>query len=164
MNVFYNNKEITNGEFITPKRSKTKPRVEYQSSPESLYTLILHDPDAPAGNHLHWVTINIPGNNIDSGNKLLEYSGPVPPKGSGIHRYIFLLLQQKERNYPRTLERIMSMEDLYDKINIRGLQVVSKAYFTSSNQLTGKKRKRVGTKYFSNKKRRIMRGTKKVKK
>ena len=92
MNVFYNNKEITNGELITPQKTQVKPTVDYIASPESLYTLILHDPDSVAGNRLHWVVINIPGNNINAGNALLEYAGPSPPKGSGVHRYIFLLL------------------------------------------------------------------------
>jgi len=144
MNVFYNNKEITDGEFISPQKSQLRPIVDYNDSLDTFFTLILHDPDAPAGNHLHWVVINIPGNNINAGNTLLEYVGPAP-EGSGIHRYIFLLLEQNEKKYPKTLERIMSMNDLYDKINIRNLPKVAETYFTSRNQSAGKKKKRVKT-------------------
>lgn len=65
--------------------------------------LIMHDPDAPSGDFLHWLIWDIPpktesiavndvpvgavqGRNGSGQNK---YTGPCPPKGSGTHRYIF---------------------------------------------------------------------------
>jgi Raf kinase inhibitor-like YbhB/YbcL family protein len=65
--------------------------------------LILHDPDAPVGDFLHWLIWDIPprtesisvndvpvgaiqGSNSKGEN---SYMGPCPPKGSGTHRYIF---------------------------------------------------------------------------
>ncbi len=66
-------------------------------------TLILHDPDAPSGDYLHWLiwdippsTESIPVNSVpigavqgvnDSGQA--GYMGPCPPAGSGPHKYIF---------------------------------------------------------------------------
>jgi len=65
--------------------------------------LILHDPDAPSGDFLHWLVWDIPPgtesiavNDVPIGaiqgrNGAGEngYMGPCPPKGSGTHRYIF---------------------------------------------------------------------------
>ena len=141
MNVLYNNKEIINGQFISPQSAQTKPIIEDQAPPDTLYTLIMHDPDAPSGNHLHWIIINIPGNNINEGNTLLEYMGPAPPKGSGTHKYIFLLIEQREKKYLESIQRVMSMDDLYEKLNLKDSTEISRRYFTSSNQTAGKKRK-----------------------
>jgi phosphatidylethanolamine-binding protein (PEBP) family uncharacterized protein len=151
MKILYNNKEIINGEFISPQNSQFKPKIDYQADVNNLYTLIMHDPDAPAGNHLHWVVINIPGNDINKGTTLLEYTGPAPPKGSGTHKYIFLLIEQREKKFFNTLERVMSMDNLYNKLNLTGSTELGRTYFTSSNQLAGKKRKRSKTKSRSKK-------------
>jgi Raf kinase inhibitor-like YbhB/YbcL family protein len=65
--------------------------------------LILHDPDAPSGDFVHWVVWNIPPGTtaiaegaLPSGAKLgmtsfgkTAYGGPCPP--SGMHHYIFEL-------------------------------------------------------------------------
>jgi Raf kinase inhibitor-like YbhB/YbcL family protein len=67
--------------------------------------LIMHDPDAPVGDFLHWLmwdiqpsTQSIGAGSVPVGtvqgltgfNKN-RYGGPCPPSGSGTHRYIFEL-------------------------------------------------------------------------
>jgi Raf kinase inhibitor-like YbhB/YbcL family protein len=66
-------------------------------------TLIMHDPDAPGGDFLHWLvwdippgTETIPVNSVPvgavqgkNGSGKSSYSGPCPPKGTGSHHYIF---------------------------------------------------------------------------
>jgi len=146
MKILYNSKEITNGEFISPQNSQNKPIINYQTTPNTLYTLIMHDPDAPAGNHLHWVVINVPGNDINNGNTLLEYMGPAPPKDSGTHKYVFLLLEQREKKLLNNLERVMTMNDLYNKLRLSDSTEVNRAYFISRNQTAGKRRKHKKTK------------------
>lgn len=71
---------------------------EYPSTTQS-FVLICHDPDAPSGDWLHWLIINIPKNvneilSGESAGEELEndfgkksYGGPCPP--SGRHRYFF---------------------------------------------------------------------------
>jgi Raf kinase inhibitor-like YbhB/YbcL family protein len=66
-------------------------------------TLIMHDPDAPGGDYLHWlvwdippITDSIPVNGVPVGAVQGQnsggdtgYTGPCPPAGSGTHHYIF---------------------------------------------------------------------------
>lgn len=98
MIVTYNDKNITNGEFMTKDETQNQPIITYNAKSKSntLYALIMYDLNAVSStnNHLHWVVVNIPDNKIDSGKKLFEYKGPNPPSGSGIHHYIFEILEQ----------------------------------------------------------------------
>ena len=66
-------------------------------------TLIMHDPDAVSGDYLHWLLWDIPPNTesipvnsvpvgaIQGTNDADDtgYTGPCPPAGSGVHKYIF---------------------------------------------------------------------------
>lgn len=58
------------------------------------------DPDAPSradpkiGEVRHWLVVNIPGIDINSGETLYEFIGSGPPKDTGLHRYIFLVYKQ----------------------------------------------------------------------
>ncbi|OZC05866.1 phosphatidylethanolamine-binding protein [Onchocerca flexuosa] len=40
------------------------------------------------------LVINIPGQNVSSGTVLSDYIGSSPPKGTGLHRYVFLVYKQ----------------------------------------------------------------------
>jgi Raf kinase inhibitor-like YbhB/YbcL family protein len=65
--------------------------------------LIMHDPDAPGGDYLHWLvwdipphTESIPVNSVPigalqglNGGGKPGYMGPCPPAGTGAHRYVF---------------------------------------------------------------------------
>lgn len=67
--------------------------------------LIMHDPDAPVGDFVHWTMWDIPPNTSSIGTNSVpvgaiqgvtgfnnnKYGGPCPPAGSGTHRYIFEL-------------------------------------------------------------------------
>jgi phosphatidylethanolamine-binding protein len=111
------------GNELTPAQTRVEPvRVEWdltplttgpeQINPNQLYTLLMtdedatrnassppRDPDAQEGHH--WIVVNIPNTPIGGGNvsalggdEWASYLGPGPPKGSGRHRYVFLLYSQ----------------------------------------------------------------------
>ncbi|XP_068156871.1 protein D3-like [Drosophila tropicalis] len=95
------------GKELTPTQVKDKPTVtwerlvgENEDVSNQYYTLLMVDPDAPSRSEpryreiLHWARINIPADAPKEGQVLAEYVGSGPPKGSGLHRYIFLLYQQ----------------------------------------------------------------------
>jgi Raf kinase inhibitor-like YbhB/YbcL family protein len=86
------------------------PQLSWSGVPENTksFALINDDPDAPAGDWVHWVIFNIPGSVtellekipadkiLDNGTKQgkndfgkIGYGGPCPPGGT--HRYYFKL-------------------------------------------------------------------------
>ena len=89
----------------TCKGDDTSPPLAIAKPPEGTksFALILHDPDAPAGDWVHWTMWNIPANTTDIASGTVPdsadegqtsfdkigYGGPCPP--SGTHRYIFEL-------------------------------------------------------------------------
>ena len=133
MIIKYNNKTIKNGQLLTPQEAGVKPTVTHNKDPKQLYTLIVHDPDAPAGNHLHWIVVNIPGLNINKGIHVLPYDGPHPPPKSGTHHYIFELFKQTQKiNKSLMFKRVMPQQDVLDKFdNIIG-KPIDTGHFTSA--------------------------------
>ncbi|CAK9151379.1 unnamed protein product [Ilex paraguariensis] len=100
MSVRYGSKHIANGCEIKPSMAAEPPRVTINGHPNELYTLVMTDPDAPSPSepsmreYVQWIVTDIPGGGTPThGKEGLPYMGPRPPVG--IHRYIFVLFQQK---------------------------------------------------------------------
>jgi Raf kinase inhibitor-like YbhB/YbcL family protein len=92
-------------ERYTCEGGDTSPPLAWSSLPEETRSLalIMHDPDAPSGDFVHWLAWN-----IDPSSSGLEedaaapaegtngfgrpgYGGPCPPPGHGPHRYFHKL-------------------------------------------------------------------------
>ena len=167
MEVIYNNnnnqknntQKITTSlkPFLTPMETSFAPTVQYALVPDIFYTLVMQDSNAVTESHnvLHWVVVNIPGNNLHlgktllAGKTLLDYKGPAPPRNSGIHNYCFILYEQpsKIESVP-ILQRAMSMNDIFASFNGTILKQIDKVCFTSTFQNGGantksKRRKKV---------------------
>ena len=83
------------------------PELTWKNAPEGSksFALTCVDPDAPAGDWVHWVAWNIQGSRLPEGilhedsrlNQGLNswpkygYGGPMPPQRHGSHRYYFTL-------------------------------------------------------------------------
>lgn len=58
------------------------------------------DPDAPSRKEptrrefRHWLTVNIEGSDLSTGESIFQYIGSGPPKDTGLHRYVFILFKQ----------------------------------------------------------------------
>ncbi len=95
-------------DLYTCQGADISPSLEWIGEPPETrsFTLIVDDPDAPAGTWDHWLLYDIasrahnlaqgykPGNLGTSGNNSWGkpgYGGPCPPKGVGPHRYFFRL-------------------------------------------------------------------------
>lgn len=78
------------------------PHLKWEDFPEDTrsFALEVHDPDAPAGDWIHWFLCNLPkdktelsegetppGDEIENDFGKTSYGGPCPP--SGTHRYFF---------------------------------------------------------------------------
>jgi len=97
----------TNCDVLLPKKVFEKePGIHFPSADDGkLYTLVVVDPDVkdhlPGFAFLHGLKSNIKGADLKKGCTCLgtgiqPYLGPGPPKGSGIHRYMFLAYEQEK--------------------------------------------------------------------
>ncbi|KAJ1436870.1 phosphatidylethanolamine-binding protein, partial [Ochromonadaceae sp. CCMP2298] len=89
------------GHKIEVKFCTEAPTVSYDPhTPDSLYTLLIVDPDAPSRmkpterEYVQWMVVNIKGDNVEGGQIVLPYQGPSPPHKSGLHRYVIQLYKQ----------------------------------------------------------------------
>ncbi|XP_068237566.1 protein D3-like isoform X1 [Palaemon carinicauda] len=96
--------DVSCGNIITPTQVFDKPvEVCWPADSDNLYTLCMTDPDAPSRENpklrefLHWLVVNIPGCDLSRGETLADYVGSGPPKGTGLHRYVYLAYQQPGR-------------------------------------------------------------------
>lgn len=105
--------EVTNGNELTPTQVKDIPtHILWPTEEGALYALCMTDPDAPSRVNPkyrewhHWLVGNIRGNDVSGGKTLSHYVGSGPPKGTGLHRYVFLVFKQpSELNFD---EKILS--------------------------------------------------------
>lgn len=82
------------------------PALRWSGAPEGArgFALVVHDPDAPSGDFVHWALYDLPGNlqelpeeasgiGVAGSNDFGKsgYGGPCPPRGHGRHRYVFTL-------------------------------------------------------------------------
>lgn len=88
------------GNELTPTQVKDKPQLTWEAEKGAYYTLIMIDPDAPSRTDynlrevLHWLVMNIPESAVEKGDEVIEFIGTGAPKGTGLHRYIFLVYKQ----------------------------------------------------------------------
>ncbi|XP_062447966.1 large ribosomal subunit protein mL38 [Rhea pennata] len=89
---------VYHGNMVTPSEASNPPEVSYEADKGSLWTLLLTNPDGHLrdtdSEYLHWLVTNIPGNDIKSGKEICHYLPPFPARGTGYHRFIFLLFKQ----------------------------------------------------------------------
>lgn len=103
LRVTYGKEQANKGNELTPTAVQNKPNVEWAAEEGSFYTLLMTDPDAPSRTNPkmrewhHWLIGNIPGNQVDKGDVITDYVGSGPPKGSGLHRYVFLVFKQPKK-------------------------------------------------------------------
>ncbi|XP_043287025.1 39S ribosomal protein L38, mitochondrial isoform X2 [Venturia canescens] len=121
---------VHRGNLMKARDVAIEPSVTYDVDKNTLWTLLLTTPD---GNFVdsskeicHWFVGNIPGSEISKGDLLMEYARPIPAKGIGYCRYIFILYKQENNidysEYKREqqsrfqlLERNWSTVDFYRK-------------------------------------------------
>ncbi|XP_065064199.1 large ribosomal subunit protein mL38-like [Rhopilema esculentum] len=107
LDIEYQNVFAYRGNIIAPSECIKRPQVTFEASGENLHSLLLVNPEGchPCANAevLHWMILNISGNQIAKGDEL-EYLPPLPWKGSGFHRFCFVLLSQTDAIDKKELE------------------------------------------------------------
>lgn len=101
--AYKSGREAEGGNRLTPTQTRSIPSLSFNANNRSLFTLIMTDPDAPSRDDprhrefVHWVVGNIQGNDIDRADTIVDYVGAAPAKGTGLHRYVFLLYEHQNR-------------------------------------------------------------------
>uniref|UniRef100_A0AC35U0I4 39S ribosomal protein L38, mitochondrial n=1 Tax=Rhabditophanes sp. KR3021 TaxID=114890 RepID=A0AC35U0I4_9BILA len=101
--VTFNEKEVQRGNVLTPSDASTLPSVEIESLGTSSYnTMFMLNLDGNAftesGQTCHWMVSNIPdSSDLSQGETVVEYLQPMPFKGTGFHRVVFLSFRHKEK-------------------------------------------------------------------
>ncbi|KAF5909073.1 39S ribosomal protein L38, mitochondrial, partial [Clarias magur] len=87
------------GNHLTPSQASSAPHISFEAEENSLWTLLLTSPDEHLQDgeqeYVHWLVGNIPGNYVCSGDEISHYMPPIPTKGTGFHRYVFILFKQE---------------------------------------------------------------------
>ncbi|XP_019721177.1 large ribosomal subunit protein mL38 [Hippocampus comes] len=93
--------DVHYGNQLTPTETASAPMVSFNADEGSLWTLLLTSPDEHLldneAEYLHWLVGNIPGEAVQAGEELCHYLAPFPAKGTGCHRYIYILFKQEGR-------------------------------------------------------------------
>ncbi|XP_044750335.1 protein D3-like [Coccinella septempunctata] len=92
-------KEVKFGNELTPTEVKDEPTVSWEANSDEYYLLIMTDHDTPeeVREVKHWLVGNIKGSDLSTGEVFAEYLGSGPPKGTGLHKYIFLVYKQPQK-------------------------------------------------------------------
>ncbi|XP_058793180.1 large ribosomal subunit protein mL38 [Phymastichus coffea] len=92
---------VYTGNLIKSFEAEKAPNVSYEADSNSFYTLLLTTPDGnysnPEFEYCHWFIGNIPGNDVSKGEEIIDYLRPIPAKGIGFCRYIFVLYKQDKK-------------------------------------------------------------------
>lgn len=112
--------DVECGADLPPSAAKAQPRV-YATGlrADAKYALVMSDPDAPSRaaprcrEWLHWIVVNAAAAKAGSGDEeteisgqgytVCDYNGPTPPRGTGKHRYVFVLYEQTSGDLPEAV-------------------------------------------------------------
>ena len=151
--TYSNGKQISNknsGIYLSKKDTASAPNIDFGDllEKDKYYTLIMHDPYAVNENHNvnHWVITNIQLTKVQ-GLSLLDYKGPHPPPGSGIHKYIFTLYLQPNVFKLTKVEaeadlREAQIAPLLVKIGLKDAEIIDQVGFSSSFSKASRKTRR----------------------
>lgn len=89
---------VYRGNVIKPKEAVTVPNVTYESDENSMWTLLMTNPDGHftdnSAEYIHWMVTNIKSSDVKNGKEIVPYMPPFPPFGTGFHRFVFILFKQ----------------------------------------------------------------------
>ena len=128
--IYPSTKLYKNNLFLSIEESSVEPVINLDCESKSFYTLLMFDPEAVGGNKIHWLIVNITNNNIFTGNTIVNYKGPKPPKDSGKHHYVLSLFRQHKIIDPKNIvldSRFIKLDKLFNMLK------TNNNYFTLEN-------------------------------
>jgi protein FLOWERING LOCUS T len=91
MELYHNNKTLPKNQWFDSD-DIINLQIIWNHKNNIYYTLMIYDIDSPSL-YVHLLVTNIPRNDIEYGNIILNYEKPNPPSGN--HRYIIAVFEQK---------------------------------------------------------------------
>ncbi|KAM7371201.1 hypothetical protein PAMP_010692 [Pampus punctatissimus] len=102
LRIYYsqdNSGQVHYGNRLTPTQATSAPQISFDAEEGSLWTLLLTCPDEHLldneAEYVHWLVGNIPGGSVQAGEELCHYLPPFPARGTGFHRYVYVLFKQE---------------------------------------------------------------------
>lgn len=138
MQVFYNEQEIKPNSYLEKQKAQGEPKVILREKVIEPSTLIMYDPDAVGGTYLHWIVQDY--FSPEKKKVILPYRGPAPPKGTGVHNYIFSLLNNITIPSTFNERKVGNTNELTS-----GKEPIETFSFKSSTPDGGKQRKKTKT-------------------
>src|SRR6516165_6612428 len=116
MEVDFDDKRVRKGG-VFDSNDKFDLTISWDNDKKKLYTLVFFDLDAPYPDesdipYIHYLVINVPGDNIEKGKTVLEYKPTIPPKDSSPHEYIVQLYEQPTKINVGKVERRSNLDEL----------------------------------------------------
>lgn len=125
MRVMYDGREVREGSCLHP--GDAVPCVEFET--RTYCSMVMFDPDAVGGSKIHWLVLNI--GRVGDGTTVLSYVPPNPPRGSGLHRYVFWILEHDHRiPPPRLSDRFIGIPTLLSLIGVP-MRIVDTFFFVA---------------------------------
>ena len=136
--IYPSTKLYKNKLFLSIQDSCIEPTINLDYNPNKFYTLLMFDPDAVGGNKIHWLIVNITNNDLFTGNTVINYKGPNPPKSSSKHHYVFILFRQYKFIETKNLvlkSRFIELDKLFNILRTNNNHFVLEniKYFVSKN-------------------------------
>jgi len=114
---------VGDGDRVSEHITAAIPRLVWsQANPDSLYTIVIIDPDAPSPDQpvmsewLHWLLVNVRGSDLSSGDLggllLASYAPPTPPQNTGPHRYVLSIYEQSNTIEEFSFKKITQAGDM----------------------------------------------------
>lgn len=100
MEVYLNGKVLDRSTWV-PLQNFVNLEYTWPTNPNTYYTLIIYDTDAPTRDdpawspYLHQLVVNIPGDGSGAGVSITDFIPAAPPQGKGEHRYFVNVFAQK---------------------------------------------------------------------
>ncbi|XP_053678941.1 39S ribosomal protein L38, mitochondrial [Anopheles nili] len=100
------------GNMLKPRETQSAPMVQFDDrfsfngesvaeGQKSWWCLLLTNPDGHFEDsemeYCHWFIGNIPNGDVAKGEVVVPYLQPIPPKGTGYHRHVFVLYKQEAK-------------------------------------------------------------------
>ncbi|XP_065915392.1 large ribosomal subunit protein mL38-like [Dysidea avara] len=116
--ISYGSQHVYHGNIMEANKTVSQPNVKLppHNDDNHLWTMIMTNPDGNLQDQttelLHWMVTNISGTSLSDGVEVYPYLPPIPPQGSGYHRYVFAVYSHKE---PLPSDLLPATENLLER-------------------------------------------------